>query len=518
MKREISLRKAALWAGACALVFGCVVGCSPSPGTGQATPSEVEAGVEQTEAVGVLDAKFDAMAALAEEYAPSIITYPNGVQVQRVPQMQWTWGQSAIDDSAYNTNFLKAEQRGCRSCHADGLEVALANMTYRHVEVMNDLGTELTVSDCKICHAGGDGYVPDPTQFGNLIHGIHSGDGFEGDCWTCHAATSDGNGMELWDEVKWDVYQGVTLIPDVQGDFSFNQDVTNSMFSMTWMSAAAGNRENLARELDGEPLDEATFNNWKVSVTGLVDNPIEMTLSELIAQAPTEKRILTNECIENPIGGELISNVEITGVPVSWLLDKAGVKDGATGLYAIAPDEWKRAIAMDSIMASDSYLVYEINGERLPWDQGYPLAIWTPGIAAPANIRWVTELNVVDEPVDEMKIFECGLNADGTVYNKPNAGITHFLEGQIIKVGEPYIFEGYAYSFGEQIAAIEFSMDRGETWTRFETPDTDPDKWVYWNFAYTPEAVDANVLSVRAVTSDGTVCYRPDEILFNAKE
>lgn len=156
-------------------------------------------------------------------------------------------------------------------------------------------------------------------------------------------------------------------------------------------------------------------------------------------------------------------------------------------------------------------------GELLPWDQGYPLAVWYPGSTAPGNIRWVTELQVVDTPADELKIFRCGLNVDGTPYNKPNAGITHFREGQIIPVGEEYQFEGYAYAFDEPIAAVEFSMDRGATWTRFETPDTDPTTWVYWHFGYTPENVGAAVLSVRAVTADGTVSYLPDEIMFNVK-
>ena len=39
----------------------------------------------------------------------------------------------------------------------------------------------------------------------------------------------------------------------------------------------------------------------------------------------------------NSPGGEMVSNVEITGIPVSWVLEQAGgVKEGATALMATA--------------------------------------------------------------------------------------------------------------------------------------------------------------------------------------
>lgn len=92
-----------------------------------------------------------------------------------------------------------------------------------------------------------------------------------------------------------------------------------------------------------------------------------------------------------------------------------------------------------------------------------------------------------------------------------------FREGQIIEAGKPYEFEGYAQAFDEKIVAIEVSLDRGETWTRYDTSDSDLTKWVYWHFAYTPEKPGAYVLSVRAVTESGLVSATPDTVMFNAK-
>ena len=101
--------------------------------------------------------------------------------------------------------------------------------------------------------------------------------------------------------------------------------------------------------------------------------------------------------------------------------------------------------------------------------------------------------------------------------NKPNVALFDFQEGQVIETGKPYTFSGYATAWDEQIAGVEFSMDGGVTWTRFDTPNVTRDNWVIWNFTYTPEADSAYVLSIRSVTTEGRVTEEPVEVLFNAK-
>lgn len=522
---------------ACALALSCtMLACSPgAQGAEEADGSAKAPASVSSQRSGVLDdletsdwekraiagdtlgKRYDEMTAFAEEFAPTVVTLEDGTQIQRVPSMQWTWGQSAVEDSAYNTYFLNAENRGCRACHADGLEGALDNMVYKHVEITANLGTELTPMDCRVCHDGSDGYIPTVDDFGTLIHGIHSRDDFTGTCMSCHNATKDGNGMQLWDEVKYEVYQGIDLIENVQGTFSYQQDNTIDMYSMTWLAATPANTENLGRQMDNVPTDDATFSNWPIKVTGLVNNPIDATLAEIIERAPVSERIITEQCMVNPLGGELITNVKVKGVSVRWLLEQAGVKDGATAVMYVAYDGKSRGNLLSNLAKDDNYLVYEVNGERLTWDHGFPVKIFAPNVMAPTNIRWMTELQVVDTPEDEVAIFYNSTDMFGEVYNNPNAGILHFKEGQIIEAGKPYTFEGYAFGVDEQIVKVEFSLDRGATWTSFDTSDSDSSRWVYWNFDYTPEEVGAGVLSVRAVTESGMVSVAPDEILFNVR-
>lgn len=71
------------------------------------------------------------------------------------------------------------------------------------------------------------------------------------------------------------------------------------------------------------------------------------------------------------------------------------------------------------------------------------------------------------------------------------------------KVGEPVRFKGNAYDFGHSISAIQFSLDDGEHWTTYATPDTNDYQNVVWTFDYTPERPGLYILRVRSVNDRG---------------
>lgn len=49
-------------------------------------------------------------------------------------------------------------------------------------------------------------------------------------------------------------------------------------------------------------------------------------------------------------------------------------------------------------------------------------------------------------------------------------------------------FTGWAHDFDKRIIAVEFSLDNGAHWTRYDLEGTTAERWVSWTFAYTPEA------------------------------
>lgn len=85
-----------------------------------------------------------------------------------------------------------------------------------------------------------------------------------------------------------------------------------------------------------------------------------------------------------------------------------------------------------------------------------------------------------------------------------------------VEVGKPVEFTGYADDYDNHIAAVEFSLDDGESWTSYDVSDSSPDLWVHWTFSYIPERPGTYRLLVRSVTDDGRVSPLSDVAEFTA--
>ncbi len=85
-----------------------------------------------------------------------------------------------------------------------------------------------------------------------------------------------------------------------------------------------------------------------------------------------------------------------------------------------------------------------------------------------------------------------------------------------VEVGKPVTFSGYADDYGEQIAAVQFSLDGGESWTSYDVSGSSPDLWVHWTFTYTPEQPGTYRLLVRCATADGRTSPLADTAEFTA--
>ena len=525
------MRKRVIWTTAlcCAMGFS-LAACVPNVEPEESEHSESVVIADAASAESGLEGAASVLDAQGENYAPVIKTLDDGRQIQKTPDSAAGYVYP-FATSSYNTYYLNADNRGCESCHQEGLNEVLKNMSYKHYDLDNGLGTNIDVIDCKGCH---DELMYTMSvkeqEFGNVVHGIHSKDSFKGDCMTCHTATADGTGLRLWEEARYDVLSGINQIENVDGGFSFDQDkLGGDNIDLTWWPGSV-DEEGVDLGFKDEAPDTSAYETWAISVSGMVDTPKEWTLSELIEQAPIETFVSSSQCVLNPSSGELIANAEVTGIPVSWILEQVGVKDGATTVRPVGADGYEMyANSIENIDENDGWIIYEINGRPLSHMDGFPCRMWFPDHAIPNSPRWLTEIVIDDSDVylnDGMGLagvensgenWVGDENSDAEFYNKPNVAICNTPEGLIVPVGEAYSFEGYAEGMNESIVAMEFSMDGGQTWTTFETPNTDKKKWTYWYFEFTPEEPGAYVLSARAVTDQGRVSYQPDQVMFNAK-
>lgn len=474
-------------------------------------------------------------------YAPEVTRLADGTLVQRTPSEGTVY--TTLDTSytyhtpeqgvPYNTYYLKADSRGCNACHADLAEQLNAS-PYPHADLTNGYGIQITVQMCIDCHTFGYGYMTNQNSFGSLIHGIHSTG--QADCWNCHAATGSGDGMQLWDIVKHSQLRGITPVANVQGSFSYDQDLTtpaDELFDFAWEYFDL-DYLRADKTAENAPLDQEMFDAWTLTVNSGDATSKTYTLSEIIENFESVTLPITFHCTLNPTGGPLIGNAVYTGVPLNALFEDMGIdptSDDFGGITAMAPDGFTESVKGSNY--EQAYLCYQIDGQPIPWAHGYPVQLVVPGSAAPASVKQVSDITVLS-PEDAQEIHEWNgwpRETDGTAYytpdnwpytdengyqNKPNVALFDFSEGQVIQTGAPYEFTGYATAYDKEIVALEFSMDGGTTWTRYETPDVTRDNWVIWHFTYTPETDSAYVLSVRSVSEDGRATEEPVEVLFNA--
>ena len=59
-------------------------------------------------------------------------------------------------------------------------------------------------------------------------------------------------------------------------------------------------------------------------------------------------------------------------------------------------------------------------------------------------------------------------------------------------------------------------MDRGKTWKRCDLSGIDVEKWITWEYRFTPRRDTAYCFAVRAITDEGTVTPEPLEKMFIA--
>ncbi len=149
--------------------------------------------------------------------------------------------------------------------------------------------------------------------------------------------------------------------------------------------------------------------NWSLSVAGMVRNPLQINLDELRA-LPSVTLTAVLECYGNPLAPDVptrrVANLTWRGVPVRTLLDRAEPDPEAKFICAEGFDagefdgtpcqEYLKDLPLE-VVARRSIIAYEINGEPLTHDHGYPARLFTPGYFGTNQVKWLRKLTVTTQ-------------------------------------------------------------------------------------------------------------------------
>lgn len=263
---------------------------------------------------------------------------------------------------------------------------------------------------------------------------------------------------------------------------------------------------------------------WTVSVTGMVGEETELSVAEIRHDYPTESVVHMMECSGNgrayfdpdaegdqwTVGA--VGSAVWTGTPLRAILDEHDA-DTDEGLWLSVmggeakeeEDVFCRSIPMEKVL-DDCLLAYEMNGDPMTPEHGYPLRLLVPGWFGNNSVKWVDRMHVMESMVvgDE---WESRDGRDYTEYQQSSYRIvpaqdnepkryesvdTFSTYDQMLKTDEirnAYFFdqmvkslitsptreaapssdgrveiEGVAWSGDDAVERVEVSVDGGQTW------------------------------------------------------
>ncbi|HEY6719141.1 MAG TPA: molybdopterin-dependent oxidoreductase [Reyranella sp.] len=308
--------------------------------------------------------------------------------------------------------------------------------------------------------------------------------------------------------------------------------------------------------LAGIPL-EIDPDTFTVEVKGKVDKPLKLSLAEL-KRMPSVEIVAVNQCSGNSrgffeprvAGGQLgngaMGNARWKGVPLKAVLDRAGVQKDArqmtfngldTAIVDKTPD-FVKALDIDQARDGEVMLAYAMNGQDLPFLNGFPVRLVVPGYYGTYWVKHLSEINVIDHVFDgywmktayRMPDNDCNCTEPGTLPKTTipigrftvRSFITSVGDGAKVPAGQQIVLKGIAFDGGTGIKEVTVSTD-GKSWTPAKLGQ-DLGKYSFreWQLPVTL-AAGPHELKVRATSNGGqtqpmTPLWNPAGYLRNVVE
>jgi hypothetical protein len=228
------------------------------------------------------------------------------------------------------------------------------------------------------------------------------------------------------------------------------------------------------------------------------------------------------------------------GARLKDVLTRLGIKKEAVELVMSGADapaieqtpKFVKSLPLWKALDENALIAYGMNGEPLPYYNGYPARIVIPGWTGTYWIKHVTELQLVTAPLDnfwmktayrlpqgkfpQIERFTGQENAQTMPITEMvvNSLITFPEDGQTVPAGKPLEIRGLAWDGGYGITGVAVSADGGASWVPAVLGE-DGGRFAFRRWSLTlpaPKAGKAMIL-VKATNRAGE--SQPDEPIVN---
>lgn len=246
-------------------------------------------------------------------------------------------------------------------------------------------------------------------------------------------------------------------------------------------------------------LDPETF---RLQVRGTVKSPLTLSLEDLQRRFETVEVVAVNQCSGNsrgffqprvPGGQSANGNMGCArwrGVRLADVLKASNLLpqsrqvlfDGLDRPLVASVPDFVKALDVDQALDPEVLLAWEMNGEPLPWLNGYPLRLVVPGHYGTYWVKHLHSIQVVDatysgfwmNPAYRIPDDPCAHVAPGSTpkrtvpierFNVRSFLTSHVDGGRLSSAGQGVTLRGIAFDGGSGIRDVTVSTDGGRTWT-----------------------------------------------------
>ncbi len=270
------------------------------------------------------------------------------------------------------------------------------------------------------------------------------------------------------------------------------------------------------------PVPNIDTDAWRLSIDGLVDHELTLSLADLQNRWPHRQVTATMQCAgnrraglievrdipgEDPWGPGATSTAQWTGVRLADVLADAGVHQDARYVALGAPDvsqiadppqPYGGSIDLGKATSDEVLLAWAMNGDPLPAVHGGPVRVVVPGYIGARSVKWVQRITVQTTPSDNyfqatayrLLPAEADPATAGPGDGLPlaavalNAAIISPDDDAHVAAGRLEV-AGYAYAGDDRtVARVDVSTDEGRSWVQADLdPAASPWSWQHWTAA-----------------------------------
>jgi DMSO/TMAO reductase YedYZ molybdopterin-dependent catalytic subunit len=239
---------------------------------------------------------------------------------------------------------------------------------------------------------------------------------------------------------------------------------------------------------------------WRLRVGGLVEQPFVITYDELLAMDLVEETV-TLSCVSNEVGGNLVGNARWLGVPLTALLDRAGVKPEGTQIVGVSVDDFDAGFPTSLAYDGRTALVaVGMNGEPLPTRHGFPARLVVAGLYGYVSaVKWLSQIRLDTDAHDGYWIPR-GWSKLGPIKTQSRIDVPR--SSAHVNAGHTPI-AGVAWAPDIGIAEVEVRIDDGPWRLCRLGAATSDDTWVQWVLDWDAPR-GKHSIAVRATDKNGT--------------